>query len=71
MSPRTIIEALLAKGWKPAGLARALDITDEVFYCLRFGRAEPSRELAARLRLLAGKAPPIRHHPNCQPRFGR
>lgn len=71
MNVRTVIEGLLAKGWKPAGLARHLDVSEQALYALRWNRAEPSRETARRLRQLAGMVPPVRHAPGCPVRYGR
>ncbi|GEM_PF-6464327 len=71
MTPREIIEALIAKGHRRDEICRRLDISPESLYALRYSKAEPSRELLARLRLLAGKAPPVRHARGCPVRYGR
>jgi hypothetical protein len=71
MNARQIIEALIAKGHKPASLARQLDLSAEAFYAVRFSKAEPCRELERRLRQLAGMEAKERHAEGCPPRYGR
>ncbi len=58
-------------GRETGQIARTLDLSPEAFFALRWNRAEPSRETERRLRILTGKAPPQRHHPRVQPRYGR